>query len=164
MYASLTFYIIIKTEDLCHSCRSISPNTSAHSLSFSLFSLYLWCCKKKKSVMETCHIHRHVWSVATGIEQQGESVCVNVWFTWAVAVCGGLGDWAGQRAPADLGRALVELLFLVGKLDLRERAGDQYSVWILTTHIVKFQTNIRCQALYTHMHRSCIIAHSVVIY
>lgn len=45
-------------------------------------------------------------------------------FTRAVAVCGGLGNGAGERAPADLGRALVELLLLVRKLNLladRER-------------------------------------------
>lgn len=46
-------------------------------------------------------------------------------FTWAVAICGGLGDGAGQRAPSDFGGALVELLFLIGKLDLwRGRAED----------------------------------------
>lgn len=55
-----------------------------------------------------------------------QKTCFFCGFTGAVAVCGGLGDGAGQGTPADLGRALVELLFLVRELDLlRDREGAE---------------------------------------
>lgn len=51
-------------------------------------------------------------------KRQHKWVIWSVTFTWAVAVCGGLGDGAGEGAAADLGWTLVELLLLVCKLNL----------------------------------------------
>lgn len=46
------------------------------------------------------------------------SVCPSVRLTRAVAVCGGLGDGARQRAAPRLRGEFVELLLLLHKLDL----------------------------------------------
>lgn len=61
-------------------------------------------------------------------------------FTWAVAVCRRLGDGAGEGASAYLGGALVELLLLVGKLDLRAEKDERSQLKIKTrkqsTHLL----------------------------
>lgn len=54
-------------------------------------------------------------------------------FTWAVAVCRRLGDGAGEGASAYLGGALVELLFLVGELDLQAEKDERSQPKIRTS-------------------------------
>lgn len=80
-------------------------------------------------------------------------------FTWAVTVCRRLGDGAGQGAPADLGGTLVELLFLVCKLDLLCVCGggskqdrDQYSTQILPTAVVIMTFQAGPNKILYHLH------------